>query len=94
MFLHLRGMGYTHKRFMTPSLYKLVRHPLYVGWIIAFFATPTMTYGHMIFAAGATAYIFIAIPMEEKDLAEAHGEPYKQWREETPMIVPFGGKKK
>ncbi len=89
VFLHMRGTAYTHKKFATPSLYRMIRHPIYLGWMIAFWATPDMTVGHLMFAALGTAYMLIAIPIEEKDLAEFHGEEYKRWRESTPMIVPF-----
>jgi protein-S-isoprenylcysteine O-methyltransferase Ste14 len=89
VFLHMRDTEYTHKPFMTPSLYRMIRHPLYLGWMIAFWSTPDMSVGHLLFAAMGTAYMLIAIPMEEKDLAEFHGEDYKRWRESTPMIVPF-----
>ena len=86
--LYFRRRGYSEKRFATPSLYKLIRHPLYVGWITMFWAAPTMTAGHFLFALGMTAYILVAIPMEERDLADALGEPYRRWRERTPAFVP------
>jgi protein-S-isoprenylcysteine O-methyltransferase Ste14 len=89
--LYFRRREYTHKRFMTPSLYKLIRHPLYVGWIVMFWSAPTMTAGHFLFSLGMTAYILIAIPMEERDLADALGEPYRNWRERTPAFVPRVG---
>jgi methanethiol S-methyltransferase len=74
--------------FHTPMLYKIVRHPLYVGWIIAFWATPTMTAGHVLFAAILTAYILIAIPMEERDLVKLFGEKYEEYRRRVPALVP------
>ena len=86
--LHFRGRPYEPKRFVTPSLYRWVRHPLYVGWLIALWATPTMTVGHWLFAAGMTTYVLIAIPMEERDLADALGDEYREYRERTPMFVP------
>jgi len=90
--LYFRKRSYTEKRFSTPSLYKLIRHPLYVGWITMFWAAPTMTAGHFLFALGMTAYILLAIPMEERDLESALGEPYRRWRERTPAFVPgIGG---
>ena len=90
--LSFRKKAYTHKKFVTPSLYRFVRHPLYIGWIVMFWAAPTMGAGHFLFSLGMTAYILLAIPMEERDLAEALGEPYTRWRESTPAFVPgLGG---
>ena len=74
--------------FKTPGLYRLVRHPLYVGWFFAFWATPTMTVTHLVFAIATTAYILIAIQLEERDLVEAHPE-YESYRRSVPMLVPF-----
>jgi protein-S-isoprenylcysteine O-methyltransferase Ste14 len=88
VFLAWRGRGYTEKRFVTPQLYRFIRHPLYVGWMIAFWSAPVMTVGHALFAAGMTAYILVAIRYEERDLAAALGEPYRRWRAATPMFVP------
>ncbi len=89
VFLHWRGTAYTDKPFGTPSLYKLMRHPLYLGWIIAFWSTPEMTSGHLLFAVAATAYIFIAIPLEERDLVRVFGEEYQRYRKRAPMILPL-----
>lgn len=86
--LYFRKKSYTEKRFATPSLYKWIRHPLYVGWITMFWAVPTLTAGHLLFALGMTAYILLAIPMEERDLEAALGEPYRRWRARTPAFVP------
>ena len=88
VFLRARGKPYTAKRFVTPGPYKLVRHPLYVGWIITFWATPALTIGHVFFAAFMTTYILIAIPYEERDLQAALGEPYRSWRSRTPAFFP------
>jgi protein-S-isoprenylcysteine O-methyltransferase Ste14 len=74
--------------FHTPSLYKLVRHPLYVGWLTIFWAAPTMTVAHLVFAVVTTAYILIAIRWEEHDLESAFGEVYVEYKSRTPMIVP------
>lgn len=86
--LYFRNRPYTEKRFMTPGLYRVVRHPLYVGWFTMVWATPGMSAGHFLFALGMSAYILLAIPMEERDLAGALGEPYRRWRERTPAFVP------
>jgi protein-S-isoprenylcysteine O-methyltransferase Ste14 len=76
-------------RFKTPGLYKIVRHPLYFGFIVAFWAAPVMTVGHLMFAAVTTAYIFIAIMLEERDLVHAFGDEYRRYRQRVAMIVPF-----
>lgn len=88
VYLYLRGKEYTQLRFGTPILYRHVRHPLYLGWLLAFWATPTMTIAHLVFAVATTAYIFIAIQLEEKDLIDAYGNDYRRYRESVPMILP------
>ena len=91
--LYLLGKEYTRLPFKTPGLYKLVRHPLYVGWLFTFWATPTMTAAHLVFALATTAYILIAIQWEERDLAEEHGRVYENYRRKVPMLIPTGKKK-
>lgn len=75
--------------FQTPLLYKLVRHPLLLGFIIAFWATPLMTVGHLLFAAGTTIYMLIAIQLEERDLVTTHGDEYRQYQKNVRMLIPI-----
>ncbi|MCC6848378.1 MAG: isoprenylcysteine carboxylmethyltransferase family protein [Deltaproteobacteria bacterium] len=93
VWLFLKGRAYTPLRFTTPGPYRHVRHPLYVGWLLAFWATPTMTAAHLFFAAMTTAYILIAIRFEERDLEDLHGAPYAEYRRRVPMLVPRPGAK-
>jgi protein-S-isoprenylcysteine O-methyltransferase Ste14 len=91
VWLVLRGVPYTSLEFATPWPYRLVRHPLYVGWLVVFWAAPTMTVAHLLFAVGTTAYILAAIRWEERDLVAAHPE-YAAYRRRVPMLVPrLGG---
>jgi len=90
--LYFRGRPYTDIPFRTPALYKLVRHPLYVGWLLIFWCTPTMTAAHLLFAIMTTAYILIAIQFEEHDLIRAFPE-YATYRQRVPMLIPFLGKR-
>jgi protein-S-isoprenylcysteine O-methyltransferase Ste14 len=87
VWLHLRGKPYTSMSFRTPWLYRQVRHPLYVGWLMIFWATPTMTAAHLLFAVMTTAYILVAIQLEERDLVDAHPE-YRDYRRQVPMLIP------
>jgi protein-S-isoprenylcysteine O-methyltransferase Ste14 len=89
--LHFRGRSYQEKRFTTPLLYKWIRHPLYVGWFLTFWITPAMSAGHLLLSLVMTSYILIAIPLEERDLLRALGEPYRRWRDRTPLFVPRPG---
>jgi len=90
VWLYLVGKPYTPLSFGTPLFYKYVRHPLYVGWFMAFWFTPTMTGAHLLFAVMTTVYILMAIRWEEKDLIASHGEQYIQYRESVPMFLPNG----
>jgi methanethiol S-methyltransferase len=85
---YLTGQGYRPPQFHTPSLYRVVRHPLYIGWLTIFWAAPTMTTAHLIFALMTTAYILVAIRLEERDLVSAFGAEYSAYRQSTPMLIP------
>lgn len=87
VWLQLVGKPYHSLKFVTPALYRVVRHPLYVGWLLTFWATPTMTATHLLFAVGTTLYILIAVRFEERDLVDAHPE-YEAYRQSVPMLVP------
>jgi protein-S-isoprenylcysteine O-methyltransferase Ste14 len=89
VWLYLVGQPYTARPFATPGPYRLVRHPLYVGWFFAFWMTPTMTLAHLVFAIATSAYILIAIQLEERDLVREFGDTYQDYRRRVPMLVPF-----
>jgi methanethiol S-methyltransferase len=93
VYLYLQGQNYTPLQFNTPGPYQYVRHPLYLGFLLAFWATPTMTAAHLVFAVLTTVYILIAIQFEEKDLISFYGEVYKNYRASVPAIIPLSGKR-
>ena len=93
VFARLLGRGLPEPQFRTPFLYKHVRHPLYLGFLLAFWATPVMTVGHLLFAAATSAYILIAIWFEERDLVDQFGDRYRRYREQVGMLLPRPARK-
>ncbi len=88
VFLHLRGIPYTPPQFTTRGWYGYVRHPIYLGFLVAFWAAPAMTIAHLVFAVATTGYILIAIQLEERDMVRFHGARYQAYREQVSMLVP------
>jgi protein-S-isoprenylcysteine O-methyltransferase Ste14 len=93
VYVYQVGKAYTTSGFKTPGLYKIIRHPIMLGFIIAFWATPKMTVGHLVFALATTAYILIAIQLEERDLADMFGNAYTEYKQEVSMLIPLPRKK-
>jgi protein-S-isoprenylcysteine O-methyltransferase Ste14 len=89
VYLYASGREYTPPAFRTPGLYRYVRHPLMTGFLLAFWATPTMTAGHLLFAVATTGYILIALKLEEQDLAGYHGDQYRAYRKQVGMLFPL-----
>lgn len=94
VYLRMRGLDYSPPRFTQRALYRLVRHPIMLGFVIAFWATPRMSLGHCIFALATTGYILVGIALEERDLVRAHGEQYRAYRAQVPMLLPLGSRKR
>jgi protein-S-isoprenylcysteine O-methyltransferase Ste14 len=93
VYLRLRGREYTPLHFTERALYKFVRHPIYLGFVIAFWATPHMSLGHLLFSIGTTGYILVGIFFEERDLMKYHAAEYGPYRARVPMLLPTGGKR-
>ena len=89
VYLNIVREQYTPRPFSVKGFDRIVRHPIMLGFIIAFWSTPRMTLGHLVFAIATTAYILIALQLEEHDLAESHGAEYERYRRETPMLMPI-----
>jgi protein-S-isoprenylcysteine O-methyltransferase Ste14 len=92
VYARLRGRQLPQPEFKTPFLYKSVRHPLYLGFLLAFWATPAMSIGHLLFAAATTGYIMIAIQLEERDLIQLFGDQYRRYRTQVSMLIPMPGR--
>ena len=89
VWLAFQGKPYTPVGFVMPAIYRVIRHPIMLGFVVAFWATPHMTVGHLLFAAATTGYIFIGIRLEERDLVRTHGAPYERYRRQVRMLMPI-----
>jgi protein-S-isoprenylcysteine O-methyltransferase Ste14 len=89
VYRYARGQSYQPTRFKASLFYKIVRHPLMLGWLLGFWSTPHRTVGYLVFAVGTTVYILLEIQLQERDLVALHGEEYMQYRKRVPMLIPF-----
>ena len=93
VFARLFGKKLSDAKFRAPLLYRHVRHPIYLGVLLAVWATPTMTVGHLLFSVVITAYILFGIQLEERDLVQQFGDQYRRYRQQAAMLVPLPGRK-
>lgn len=86
---HWRGLAPSTSELRTPALYRFVRHPIYLGFLLAFWCVPTMTAGHLLFSAGMSAYLLVGVTLEERDLVAHFGDAYRDYRRRVPMLLPW-----